>query len=479
MRYAKDRNIELSLITWNIFTYGVDGKYGITDAIDNPKTAEYFRASVRAMFRTYPLLRGIGLTTGENMGDASFEAKEAWAFEAYGRGVLDAARAEPRRQFRFIHRQHQTRAQDIASTFRPLVEAPNVEFLFSFKYAQAHALSSTKQTFHDGYLESLGKFRTLWTLRNDDALMFRWAAPDFVREFVRNIPAQKTAGYYFGSDMWVWAREFLDVRPQTPRVLEIDKHWLHFLLWGRLGYDPSLSNERIALLVRQRFGQVDAQRLLEAWQNASLIYPLVTGFHWGEFDFQWYIEGCRSRPGPAQTQSGFHDVNRFITLGVHPGTDNIPIPRYVEGVTRGEALTGTTPLQVADAIAARSGAALTALAALTTPAARSQYELLSTLGDIRAMALLGQYYAAKIRGATELALFRGTRAAAHRERAVAALTDAARHFRAYTAEARTRYRNPVWTNRVGNVDWTELTAEVDRDIAIASQPAPATELAPK
>ena len=70
MQYAKDRNIEFYVVTWNIFTYGVDGKYGITDAIDNPKTVDYFRASVREMFRTYPLLRGIGLTAGENMGDA-------------------------------------------------------------------------------------------------------------------------------------------------------------------------------------------------------------------------------------------------------------------------------------------------------------------------------------------------------------------------------------------------------------------------
>ena len=47
MQYAKDRNIEFDVVTWNIFTYGVDGKYGITDALDNPKTVDYFRASVR------------------------------------------------------------------------------------------------------------------------------------------------------------------------------------------------------------------------------------------------------------------------------------------------------------------------------------------------------------------------------------------------------------------------------------------------
>ena len=175
------------------------------------------------MFRTYPLLRGIGLTAGENMGDASayysggtdsFDAKENWLLATYGQGVLDAARAEPQRQFRLIHRQHESRAQDIAATFKPVIAQPNVDFVFSFKYAQAHALSSTTQTFHRGYLESLGDLKTLWTLRNDDALMYRWAAPDFVREFVKNIPYEKSQGYYVGSDMWVWGREFLARDPQ-------------------------------------------------------------------------------------------------------------------------------------------------------------------------------------------------------------------------------------------------------------------------
>ncbi len=109
--YAKDRNIDFYIITWNVYTYGVDGKYGITDSLDNERTIDYFRKSVRELFRTYPLLRGVGLTTGENMGEDDFQAKEDWAFATYGQGVLDAARAEPNRPIRLIHRQHQTRAR--------------------------------------------------------------------------------------------------------------------------------------------------------------------------------------------------------------------------------------------------------------------------------------------------------------------------------------------------------------------------------
>ncbi|MEJ0087106.1 MAG: carbohydrate-binding family 6 protein [Pseudomonadota bacterium] len=473
MAYAHDRNIAVHVVTWNVYTYGVDGKYGITDAIDNPATRDYFRASVREMFRTYPLLAGMGLTVGENMGEASFQAKEDWALATYGQGVLDAARAEPQRQFRLIHRQHEAGAADIAATFAPVIAQPNVEFVFSFKYAQAHVLSSTKQTFHGDFVASLGNLKTLWTLRNDDALMFRWAAPDFVREFVRNIPYEKSCGFYYGSDMWVWGREFLSKTPATPRQLEIDKHWLPFLLWGRLGYDPSLDDERIAALVAQRFPRVDAAKLLAAWQDASMVYPLVTGFHWGALDFQWYIEGSRSRPAPAKTASGFHNVETFINQPVHPGTDNITIPDFVAGTAKGELPPGTTPPQVAQKIDARADAALAGIAQLLRgPLARKNPELSATLEDIRAMALLGKYYAAKIRGATALALYRKTKLAVHQSEAVKQLSFAAGFWTDYTARTGARYRNPLWTNRVGLVDWRELDAEVAHDIAIARAPLP-------
>jgi hypothetical protein len=476
MAYAKDRNIAFYVFTWNIYTYGVDGKYRITSDLDNPKTADYFRASVRAMFDTYPLLAGIGLTVGENMGEPgpavdggadAFRRKEDWVFATYGQGVLDAARAQPQRRFRLIHRQHETRAQDIAATFAPLRAQPNIDFEFSFKYAQAHALSSTTQTFHRDYLQQLGDIRTFWTIRNDDALLLRWAAPDFVRDFLGNIPRAPSQGFYVGSDMWVWGRTFVG----TPR-LESDKHWLHFLLWGRLGFDPTLDDARIAALVAQRFGGVDGAKMLAAWQDASMIYPLVTGFHWANFDFQWYIEACRSRPGPAKTASGFHSVETFIGQPVHPGTDNVAIPAYIEAMTRGTVPAGTTPFAVADRIDARADAVTKALPGL----ARSgkdpgALELAETRADLESMALLGRYYAAKIRGATELAWFRATGAAPHRARAVGHLDSAARYAHDYAARMSARYAVRIWTNRVGTVDFAEFEREAAHDVEIAASAA--------
>ena len=69
------------------------------------------------------------------------------------------------------------------------------------------------------------------------------------------------------------------------------------------------------------------------------------------------------------------------------------------------------------------------------------------------MALLGKYYAAKIRGATELALFRADARARIRRRPSMHLHVARQAGRKYTERASAQYRNPLWTNRVGLVDW--------------------------
>ncbi|MBN2314119.1 MAG: hypothetical protein JXM79_09330 [Sedimentisphaerales bacterium] len=472
MRYAKDRNIDFYVVTWNIFINGTYGKYGITDEIDNKTTIDYFRKSVRQMFLTYPDLKGIGLTTGENMPGASFSQKEDWAFKTYAQGVLDAAKAQPGRKITFIHRQHQTGAKDIAQKFSPLIEHEDIEFIFSFKYAKAHVYSSTTQPYHPGFVKDIqdeGDLKTIWTLRNDDVYHFRWGAPDFVREFIQNIPHDVSRGFYLGSDQYIWGREFLSIEPETPRQIEIVKHWFHWMIWGRLGYDPNLTDQRFIKILHERYPNVPAAELFAAWQSASMVYPLTTGFHWGALDFQWYIEACRSRPGPAQTQTGFHDVNRFITLEPHKGTDNISIPDYVKSVVAGKEPSGTTPIEVSEQIHRHADRALAILDGLSHD---DNKELRLTLGDIRAMAYMGKYYAHKIRGATELALFRETKRPEHQKAAIRELTKAAEFWRHYVSTALSQYKNPLWTNRVGHCDWQKLTQEVVNDIKIAGGNVP-------
>jgi len=468
MAYAKGRNIDVYIVTWNIYTYGTEGKYGITDDLANSTTKDYYRKSVKQLFLTYPDLAGIGITTGENMGKGNegFEAKEDWVFQTYAQGVLDVVKEQPGRRITFIHRQHESAAKYITQTFASLAANKSIEFLYSYKYAKAHVFSSTKQSFHEEFVRDIAGGKTLWTLRNDDNYYFRWGAPDFVRAFVRNIPHEVSRGFYYGSDGYVWGRDFLTKDSDSPRQLEIARHWYHWMLWGRLGYNPDLSNERFIALLQDRFPGVDAAGLFAAWQEASMIYPVTTGFHWGALDYQWYIEGCKSRPEPAQTTSGFHDVNRFITLPPHRETGYQSIPDYVKMTVAGTSSVLKSPPAVSQQLHDHADKALRLVK--TIDAGRNK-DLLHTLQDIRSMAYLGKYYAYKISGATHLAAYRETKEVEAQKAAVQQLTSALEYWQRYTASAMQQYKNPLWTNRVGHVDWVKLTEEVRRDIEIAQQ----------
>jgi len=463
MDYGKSRNVDFYVVTWNIFVNGTDGKYGITDKISNETTRDYFRKSVKQMFVTYPDLGGIGLTTGENMYGSGFEEKETWAFETYAQGMLDAAAEMPDRKFTFIHRQHMTGAKDIARKFKTLIEHPNIEFIFSFKYAKAHVFSATEQPFHDEFVKDIEGMKTIWTLRNDDTYQYRWGAPDFVRDFMKNIPHEVSRGYYYGSDQWIWGREFLSRDPENPRQIEIVKHWYNWMLWGRLGYDPGLGNERFVQILQEKFPEVDAEKLFTAWQEASMIYPTTTGFHWGSLDFQWYIEACKSHPRYSMNETGFHDVHRFISLPPHLKSGFQSIPNYVKITLEGGSSELLSPL---DASLKLHGHSDKALEIVETLDAGGNKELGVTLSDIRIIGLLGKYYAHKIEGATNFALYQESKEKSYQDEAVNQLTQAQEFWDKYVEKALLQNNNPLWTNRVGIVDYKKISEWVKQDIEI-------------
>ena len=240
MQHAADRGIQVYFFTWNVFTCGAEGKHGITNDLGNEITKKYFRASVREMVKTYPLLAGMGITAGEGMPQKmDSKAKEAWLWDTYGEGVRDALKDDPKREFGMIHRFHWTAQGDILDAFK---DYPG-PFEFSFKYSVAHMYSIPKPPFIQPLLENLAPGRKTWlTVRNDDIYTFRFGDPAYAREYILNMPpADKMAGFYMGPDGYVWGRDFLERHPDPgPRPLVMEKQWYSFMLWGRLAYDPSL-----------------------------------------------------------------------------------------------------------------------------------------------------------------------------------------------------------------------------------------------
>jgi len=461
MQYGKDRGIEFYIFTWNIFTHGTGGKYGITPAQDNEATIAYFRASVREMVLTYPLLAGFGITAGEEMETRADEySKEKWLWRTYGEGIRDAKQYQPGRDVRLIHRYHQTAQTEITDEWK---QYPGT-FDLSFKYAIAHMYSVTDPPYIAEALPYLGgELRTWLTIRDDDFYSFRNGDPDFARESIRNLPGKdKVVGFYMGPDGYIWGRDFLTRDPDRPRQPVVVKRWYNFMHWGRLSYDPDLPDELFARHLAHRFPQVDSKELFAAWQQASMIFPQLTRFFWGDIDLRWFPEASTSHP----RFRGYHTVKDFVEQATMPGSGVLSILDWREKLLAGQLMDGQTPIEVADNLA-RYGQSAVATARKLRLAAGGEKELLHTLGDIETLGHLGQYYAAKIRGAADIALFDKTGAEQYRTSAVGHLRQAVAHWLDYASAYTRQYRQPVLYNRVGWIDVNRLKDDVQRDVLLA------------
>ena len=465
---AEARGIEIHIFHWNIYTFGAKGKHGIDDKPDNPRTTEYMRYCISEFLKTYPQVDGIGVTAGEHV-DRGRVAKvggvEQWLWQTYGQGVMDAKAREPDRKLRFIFRQHQANLGKIVAAFKDF-DGP---FNTGHKYARARLYSSSTSPYLDiEYRRDLEKHKVpCWlNLRNDDIFVFRWGDADYVREFLQNVPRDLMrfeAGFYMGPDGFIWGREFISKDPALSGRLEIDKHWYRFMLWGRLGYDLTLSRDYFENRLRQRFPDAGSGLLYDTWAAASQIIPQVNRFYFRVNDFQFSPEGCIFN-------GGFLTVDAFFKDPPLRGSQILSVQDYASAVIKGEGFAGTTPLEVADNLDALAQKTLDGAKTLARTS-RPGKELAATLGDMESIAWLGRYYADKIRGAAEIAVFRADpkRESAH-ARAVVHLANAVGKWENYARSSAGRYR-PQLFSRTHYMDWWKILADVKKEaLTVRSEP---------
>ncbi|MEJ7769754.1 MAG: hypothetical protein WKF89_18185 [Chitinophagaceae bacterium] len=467
MQLAKDRGIEVYLFTWNIFTNGADGKHGITNRQDNDTTIQYFRAAVRETVQTYPLLAGIGITAGESMNGklTGDYANEKWLWRTYGEGIRDAIKKEPTRNFRLIHRFHQTSLSEIKNAFS---EYPGPLDL-SLKYAIAHMYSITNPPFVDAAMPLLSQQTKSWlTIRNDDIYSFRWANNDFARQFIKDIPEpEKIAGYYMGPDGYNWGRDYLTKGPAHELIMQ--KQWYSFMLWGRLSFNPDLPDQLFFKTLQSRFPSLPVQTLYKPWSAASMIFPWITRYVWGDIDLKWFPEANISHP----THKGFFTVADYIEREPMPGSNIRNIYLWAKYQHEGTVDSLQSPLAVADTLSKLSAEAFAGLKSLPARKTGSFAPLDQTLGDIEAFAHIGSYYSAKMKAACSLAQFDQFGNEADKTKAVRYLEEAKGHWAQYAKVYHSLYK-PALYNRVGFVNIQELLSKTETDIVMAKQWKPGT-----
>jgi len=155
-----------------------------------------------------------------------------------------------------------------------------------------------------------------------------------------------------------------------------------------------------------------------------------------------------------------------------PGSNVLPIRDWRTRLLGRKPMVGTTPLEIAAALEGAAADTFAALDALRAAANRDA-ELRKNVHDCEALAWLGRYYAAKIRGACALALFDLNGDKSEHAASLRHLGDALAHWKHYAA-VRDAHYVPALYNRLGYVNITALSEQVAADIAIARSWKPGT-----
>lgn len=398
MAYAHSRGFDYYLVNWNIWTDGATGKYGITDdkekATTSQATMDYMRKCMTTLLENYPDLDGFGITQGEHMsGNKADEA--VFMGKTYGMGMAEYAKRHPERKLRFIHRWHMADFSEMKANFAELMKLPNVTFDMSYKYSKAHMYATAVPGWMtDNEQNALRKndLKSWQTVRNDSFYFVHWGDPDFARAYLKGLKDQGDSfrGFLMGSDGFNPTKVFYSKNSVTQGLLEVQRQWYMFILWGRLAYNPATSDAVFKNYMALRYPQVSPENLFAAWSKASRGLPKANELIHGtmKLDFQWWPEGC-------QSHKGFVTAAQFADAVPGKGSTLCSIAQSAAKSCKGS----KSSYELADEIEAD---AVSALSIVNAMSAGPNTELGVTINNIKAMSYLTIYYAYKIRGATWL-----------------------------------------------------------------------------
>jgi hypothetical protein len=429
MQYAHQRGFDFYFFNWNVCPdYAKDQYSLITDSQKDEGTKKYFNSAIKELMETYPDLDGFGVSAGDHTGSNKKENAD-WIYDAYSQGISDFAKDNPGRKFTLVHRLIKVEYKDVKNKWKEIAaKYPNMQFDYSMKYCNANTYSTTTPETAKGDLEELAEdgASTWITLRNDGFFYSDFGHPQFVRDFIGNLPSTKYTdgphkgkdrlrGIYLGHDAYSPTRSYFhkddnlnNIDGTKKPMLEIQRKWYLEKLWGRIAYDVKTSDDVFKGHLALRYPQLSSSKLFEAWSKASgptcRIEELVQGT-WN-LDSEFYSELCMWRDNGENYFRTIEDFSYSINE-----KDGIKEKEYTEvakgsesrlasikETAEGKANNRITSYKLADEIEQDAMDALKLIASMNS-GRNARVDAL--LKGLQQQAILTVYYAYKIRGATD------------------------------------------------------------------------------
>jgi len=139
----------------------------------------------------------------------------------------------------------------------------------------------------------------LWNLGTHR--LFLWGDPDYVRQFVASCHLGNALGFQvtpplsqkgfsqYGEVPGYWSIYKNSIKHNYYRW-EYERYWFFYQLWGRLGYNPKLSDEIWLREISKRFGEKVSLHILEAYKYSSKVISYLISHHMDDPNMYIWLE---------------------------------------------------------------------------------------------------------------------------------------------------------------------------------------------
>ncbi len=489
------RGLDFFLATWQQTPWTQNQQRQVEGLPGDEATLSlYCAAGLKALLQQCPLIDGVQLRVNHESGVGTQESNEAFwlrlidAVAGCGRAVKLDLRAKGLTDDMIQHALKQGLSLSVPTKYW-CEQTGLPHHLTQMRREELTQLGNLNHSRRYSYSDLLRKphwydmIYRLWTLGS--TTLFLWGDPDYVRRFSASCRVGDAAGFTVAAPLSMKGGHATIQADPWPIFAdsslrsgdwEDERHWLFYLLYGRIGYSARTSAQVWRRVLKQHFGTASAP-LEQGIYTAGRILPLVTAFHMPVHPMLHYWPELST--GAALFAEHNHNVqfNRGYYAPVSYGSAEPSDPglfygidEYADDEARRQIQGKYTPLQVGEwliGFAADVRAALSTAQEMIDTDHSAEYRALRL--DLSMLADLAEYHAHKIRAALGLARYRlsaaHTSLSAARDAAVAARSS----WAALSEKGRGSYYDPLEFNagqsRARAGQWHDYLAELDADIA--------------
>jgi hypothetical protein len=339
-----------------------------------------------------------------------------------------------------------------------------------------HPTHVNTQNQHDrrhGYADLLRypqRYRVQWQVwTGGTTRLLLWGDPEYVRRFAAS--AHLYDGNSFEMNEMLATKMLGEPHDEPPIPIlnasyryydyEFERYWAFYRMWGRLTYNPQTAPEVWQTEFEARFGPETGVHMMKALEAASRVLPRIVA---GAYRYQYF-----------PTTRGWAEMNHQDSLPKFATAENSDIQQFENPRDEARSILqdADTPMrrpQETSRWFAQTASEVSSEISLAEQAigARPGNEFLSTTADLRILAGLARYYAARLPAAVAYSVYKESGDTTAFDQAITGEKGAVEAWRGIAAAAGDIYNDHLafGARAVGfRQHWSEELALLEQDLA--------------